>query len=450
MSNDSGNVFHHTELGVLPVDWSIRSIKELQLDISDGNYSSKYPRADEFKSVGIPFIRANNIKGLTIIDDDMRFISEAKHSEITKGHLKDGDVLITNRGEIGNLAIVPARHIGSNINAQIVRINTSGSEVSNRYFAYYLQKDEVKKLLVDLSSGSALKQLPVNRLTTLKVIIPSLQEQTAIANALSDVDALIQELEKLIAKKQAIKTATMQQLLTGRTRLPHFALHPDGRKKGYKPSELGEIPEDWYISNVKQVSLVPMQNGLFYQPLRKGKGVPLINVSDMYKTAPIDVQGLELFDATPAEIKVFKVSYGDLFFTRSSVVPSGIAYCNIFHSERNDVVFDSHLIRVRPNTDLVDPNYLYLNCTSKHARNALIAEAKTATMTTIDQGAINRCPVLIPTKSEQSAIANMLSDMDLEIQALDQHLNKTRQIKQGMMQELLTGKTRLVKPAGAA
>ena len=73
------------------------------------------------------------------------------------------------------------------------------------------------------------------------------QEQTAIANVLSDSDALIGALEQLIAKKQAIKSATMQQLLTGRIRLPAFALRPDGTQKGYKPSELGEIPEDWEV-----------------------------------------------------------------------------------------------------------------------------------------------------------------------------------------------------------
>ncbi|MGL6384424.1 restriction endonuclease subunit S [Aeromonas caviae] len=173
------------------------------------------------------------------------------------------------------------------------------------------------------------------------------------------------------------------------------------------------------------------------------KGVPLINVGDMYTAAPVDVGLLELFDASLNEIKLFKAVRGDLFFTRSSVVPSGIAYCNIFDSERNDVVFDSHLIRVRPNVELVDPKYLYLSCISKYARSALIAEAKTATMTTIDQGAINSCPVLVPPKNEQTAIATILSDMDNELQALTQKLEKARALKQGMMQQLLTGRIRL-------
>ncbi len=212
---------------------------------------------------------------------------------------------------------------------------------------------------------------------------------------------------------------------------------------GYKQTEVGVIPEDWQLSNIRDVSAIPMQNGLFYEPKRKGKGVPLINVGDMYTAAPVDVDSLELFNATAGEIKVFRVERGDLFFTRSSVVPSGIAYCNIFDSEREDVVFDSHLIRVRPNTEILEPRYLYLNCIAKHSRTALIAEAKTATMTTIDQGAINRCPVFFPPKKEQTAIANALSDVDALISELEKLIAKKQAIKTATMQQLLTGRTRL-------
>ena len=213
--------------------------------------------------------------------------------------------------------------------------------------------------------------------------------------------------------------------------------------EGYKQTEVGVIPKDWEVSNIKNISLSPTQNGLFYEPQRKGKGVPLINVSDMYKSAPINVSLLELFDATPNEMSIFKVNSGDLFFTRSSIVPSGIAFCNIFESKRNDVVFDSHLIRVQPNKNLIDSRYLYLNCISQHARTALISEAKTATMTTIDQAAINRCPVLIPPRKEQTAIATALSDVDNLIHSLEKLITKKEAIKTATMQQLLSGKTRL-------
>jgi type I restriction enzyme S subunit len=276
------------------------------------------------------------------------------------------------------------------------------------------------------------------------------KEQTDIANALSDVDALIAAIEKLIAKKQAIKTATMQQLLTGKKRLPPFDLYQEGSRKGQpkgtQPTELGEIPDDWTVETITSISAVPMQNGLFYEPSRKGQGISLINVGDMYKSAPIDVELLELFDANNAEIKTFRVSSGDLFFTRSSIVPSGIAFCNIYESEyiERDVVFDSHLIRVRVNSKMANAKYVYLACLSNLARKFLISSAKTATMTTIDQGAIKNCPVILPSLEEQILITQILSDMDFELEGIKNRLAKTQQIKQGMMQELLTGKTRLV------
>jgi type I restriction enzyme S subunit len=222
-----------------------------------------------------------------------------------------------------------------------------------------------------------------------------------------------------------------------------LALAEQDVPQGYKKTEVGVIPVDWDLSDIRSISAVPMQNGLFYEPKRKGAGVPLINVSDMYKSAPIDVDILELFDATPNEAKSFRVTHGDLFFTRSSVVPSGIAFCNILESSRNDVVFDSHLIRVRPNRAVVDPTYLYLNCISKHARTSLISEAKTATMTTIDQGAINRCPVVLPPLKEQTAIATALSNVDALITTLEKLIAKKQAIKTATMQQLLTGRTRL-------
>lgn len=212
---------------------------------------------------------------------------------------------------------------------------------------------------------------------------------------------------------------------------------------GYKQTEVGVIPEDWQLSDIRAISSIPMQNGLFFEPKRKGVGVPLINVADMYASAPINVERLGLFNATLNEINVFRALPGDLFFTRSSVVPSGIAYCNVYVSNHESVVFDSHLIRVRAKQDIIYPKFLYLNCISKHARASLIAEAKTATMTTIDQGAINRCPVLIPPKKEQIAIVTVLSDSDALIDALEQLIAKKQAIKSATMQQLLTGRTRL-------
>ena len=115
-------------------------------------------------------------------------------------------------------------------------------------------------------------------------------------------------------------------------------------KQGYKQTEIGVIPEDWDVKNLIDLSDGGMQNGVFYEVSRKGSGVFFLNVGNLYETAPITTRALEKFDATTNEIERFKVKHGDLFFTRSSIVPSGIAYCNWYKGEKDETtVFDSHV-----------------------------------------------------------------------------------------------------------
>ncbi|WXO51355.1 restriction endonuclease subunit S [Escherichia coli] len=154
------------------------------------------------------------------------------------------------------------------------------SEIYNQAdakFTYY------KFCMIDwmqYNEASGVPSLNSSTIENVAVAYPQKKEQTAIANALSDVDALISELEKLIAKKQAIKTATMQQLLTGRTRLPQFALREDGTKKGTKKSELGEVPEDWEIYSLGQL-IKGTQLGGNYKNSEQETGQPLIKMGNL-------------------------------------------------------------------------------------------------------------------------------------------------------------------------
>lgn len=207
---------------------------------------------------------------------------------------------------------------------------------------------------------------------------------------------------------------------------------------------VNHYPKDWRIVLLSELSIEGFQNGLFYEVARKNKGIPIINVGDLYKSSPIANDKLELFNATAEEIKRYQVFNGDLFFTRSSIVPSGIAFCNWYRcSEKKAVVFDSHVVRFKTNTDVVNPMYLYLACIRPDARKYFLANAKTATMTTIDQTVLGRCPIPYPALKEQAAIAEAVSDADNLIFSLQKLIEKKKAIKQGTMQELLTGKKRL-------
>ena len=169
--------------------------------ISDGNYSSKYPRSEEFVSEGIPFIRANNIANGTVIADEMYYISSEKHAELRKGHLKENDVLITTRGNIGQTAIVPAEFNDANINAQIVLLRVNNDLVNPHYLLYALHSEFVERQIRSSTTGTALKQLPVGRLEKIKVRIHSINDQKAIIAVMQRMDNIIalrkQQLEKL-------------------------------------------------------------------------------------------------------------------------------------------------------------------------------------------------------------------------------------------------------------
>lgn len=411
-----GPGYKQTEVGVIPEEWEVKPLCAINFDISDGNYSNKYPKASDFKSFGIPFIRANNIRGMTVVDDDMRFITSAQHQELQKGHLKANDLLITTRGEIGKMAIVPAHHIGSNINAQLVRINTRDTGVDYRFLIWAMSSEGAQEQLKNLQTGSALKQLPVGRLTRLKLSFPPPPEQRAIAEALSDVDALIESLDQLIAKKRDIKQAAMQQLLTGQRRLPGFS----GK---WEERQLGDVVEKAVGGGTPSRT-----NPAFW-----GKGIPWVTVKDFATFHPLQAQE--------------SITKAGLESSASHLIPAGTLITATRMALGKAVIYE---VDVAINQDLkalmlrTNCNASYLKCWFELNASMVDELGSGSTVKGISIADLKRLPFRLAPIDEQLAIVEVLSDMDGEMAALEQRRDKTRALKQGMMQELLTGRTRLI------
>ena len=175
------------------------AIGDSNLKIADGNYSAKYPRSEEFVSEGVPFIRGNNFENKSISDKNMYFISPEKHSELKKGHVKPKDVLITTRGNIGKVALVPERHDDSNINSQLVLLRCNEGW-HPEYLLHTFNSKFVTRQIPALITGSALKQLSVKNLKKLKIPLPPLDQQKKIAAILDAADAYRQKTKALIDK----------------------------------------------------------------------------------------------------------------------------------------------------------------------------------------------------------------------------------------------------------
>lgn len=203
---------------------------------------------------------------------------------------------------------------------------------------------------------------------------------------------------------------------------------PEIRFKGFS----GE----WIEHKLQDLTENGFSNGVFNDPQKVGKGYRLINVKDMYSGDCIDVDGLSLVDIDEKEFKNNKVQYGDIFFTRSSLVKEGIAYSNVNLSDRSDLTFDGHLIRMQPCKATTDPVFLASLFKTSSARKQLILGGKTTTMTTIGQSDIAIVELALPSKPEQTAIGNYFQKVDSLIKEHQKKHDKLSNIKKSMLEKM--------------
>ena len=281
----------------------------------------------------------------------------------------------------------------------------------NPVFLFYMINRH--RYFLSLDDGVTQTHILNNDIAACSISLPSeIEEQTAIANALSDVDALISSLEKLIAKKRAMKTAAMQQLLTGKKRLPPF----DQSHTGYKQTELGEIPEDWEVVALGELC-----------SLKSGEAITAAKLSD---GSPYPCYGGN-------GVRGYTSSYthnGD-----HALIGRQGALCGNVQYVRGQFFASEHALVATANKR-ADAHWLaiYLE------RMNLNQYSESSAQPGLSAVKLKELTLKTPSKGEQQTIAKVLSGMDSEMEALTYRLTKTQQLKQGMMQELLTGRTRLI------
>jgi type I restriction enzyme S subunit len=206
----------------------------------------------------------------------------------------------------------------------------------------------------------------------------------------------------------------------------------------FKDSPVGRIPKDWDVKTLRELSVGGISNGFFKKPELVGSGYRLVNVFDLYQDFGIDLSLVERVNATEQEQRKYFIQPGDCFFTRSSLVLSGIAQCNIIRDVPEPALFECHLMRVRPDKSQVIPEFLALWCRSPWARKFFMSRAKQVTMTTISQPDIAPLPVPLPSKSEQESIVEIHDAVSDAIAHTSSLIAKLKQMKAGLLHDLLT------------
>lgn len=398
-----------TEVGVIPEDWEVKTLGE----IGDVRMCKRILKHQTRELGEVPFFKIGTFGAKADA-----FISRALFEEFRRKYSfpKRGDILISAAGTIGRSVVydgTPAYFQDSNI----VWIENDETKATNAFLWHCYQ---VTKWVIS-HGGTVARLYNSNLKTKINVPIPPLAEQRAVAAALSDVDALLKGLDRLIAKKRDLKQATMEQLLTGKTRLTGFSGEWDVKK-------LGEIGK--FIKG-RGVTKDQTQSG----------NLACVRYGELYTHHNDIVRSFNSWISPEVASTAIRLKQGDILFAGSGETKEEIGKCAAYIGEA-EAYAGGDIVILRPeNSDSIFLGY-YLNTGSIVKQKA--SRGQGDAVVHISSTALSNVMCKIPPLAEQTAIATVLSDMDAELAALEARREKTRQLKQGMMQELLTGRIRLV------
>lgn len=407
--------FKNTEVGVIPRDWEVRNIVEnstMKARIGwQGLKVAEYmDNGDYYLITGTDF-NDGKIKWETC-----HFVEKERFAQDKNIQIKVGDILITKDGTIGKLAYIDHLPMPATLNSGVFAIRPKDNDYLTQFLFYIFNSFYFQDFLNKLVAGSTIIHLYQKDFVNFNFPLPpTLTEQTAIAAFLNDTDNLINNLEQLLAKKRAIKTGAMQELLASTS------------------SAQGKPKKGWVVKKLGEVGEVKMCRRIFnYETQSKG-AIPFYKIGTFGKEADAFITE-SLYNSYKQRFSFPKK--GDILISAAGTIGRTIVY-----DGKPAYYQDSNIVWIDNKENLITNNFLY------HIFQIAKYNTEGGTIQRLYNGILKNtkffCP---PTKSEQTSIARILSDMDAEIQALEKKIEKYKMIKQGMMRVLLTGKIRLMRP----
>jgi type I restriction enzyme S subunit len=406
--------YKQTEVGVIPEDWEVVPLGDV------GKFKNGINKGSEAFGHGSPFVNLMDVFGVSrIASSDSLGLVATNFVEQQTYDLRKGDVIFIRSSVkpsgVGLTAVVENNLLNTVYSGFLIRFRGDGN-LSDSYKRHCFYEEGFRKRVIGASSVSANTNINQENLRQLPLILPATKaEQEVIADALSDADALIESLEQLLSKKRQLKQGAMQELL-----------YP---KLGWRTVRLGSL-------------------GVFF----KGSGVrkdeslsgdlPCIRYGEIYTKHSDCIKAFYSWVSPEVAATARRLKQGDVLFAGSGETKEEIGKCVAFVGDA-EAYAGGDIVILRP--EKVDSMFLgyYLNTAVINCQKA--ARGQGDAVVHISAAALADIEVALPHVNEQSAIATILSDMDADIAALEAKLRKARAIKQGMMQQLLTGKIRLIE-----
>lgn len=404
-----GPGYKRTEIGVIPMEWTTSTLGELGDSLIGLTY-----RPNDVREHGTLVLRSSNVQEGALRFDDNVFV----HTEIPQRIMvRPGDILICvrngSRDLIGKTALLDERAVGMTFGAFMAVFRSPVGQ-----FVNYVFQSDILKRQINEHLGATINQITNKSLNSFRVPLPPTKaEQRAIAAALSDVDALLGGLDRVINKKRDLKQASMQRLLTGQTRLPGFQ-------------------QEWELKRLGEVARI--QRGASPRPID----------SSVWFDGNSSIGWVRISDVTNARMFLYetKQRLSPLGVRNSRPIAAGSLIMSICATVGRPVItkIDACIHDGFVVLEDLKANQSFLYYVLKAIEPDWSKQGQTGSQMNLNTGLITGTPIKLPPLDEQIAIAAVLSDMDAELFALEARRDKTRNLKQAMMQELLTGRTRLV------
>ena len=419
---------------LIPEDWEVKSLGE----IGEPCMCKRILKEQTSPTGDIPFYKIGTFGGIPDAYISRELFEQYKEQY---NYPKKGTLLLSAAGTIGRVVVFDGKDSYFQ-DSNIVWIDNDETKVTNDFLFYCYSRMQWKT-----EEGGIVSRLYNANLKSTSFIAPkSLAEQQRIAKALSDVDALISTTEKLLQKKKNIKQGAMQNLLTGKKRLPGFGSQTN--PPTYKQTELGPIPEDWEVKSLGDIFSIKHGYGFEGQFFSSENNQHIVVTPGNFKLEGGFQKQKQPIYYTGTYPDEFKLKPNDLIIMMTDLSKNSDTLGNpaIVPDDGNDYLHNQRIGLIQIHNDSFVKDYIYLLLCTKEYHEAVISTAAGSTVKHTSPNRIYSINLVVSTsKEEQTAIANVLSSMDKEIETLNTKLEKYRNLKTAMMQQLLTGKIRLVK-----
>ena len=415
-----------TELGDIPKEWEVKRLNDISniTRLAGAEYSDIWETDENGEIIAL---KGNNIGRNKLFLEDTERITNEISNRLNRSKLSKGDIVFPCVGTIGKAAVINENN-KYHINQNIAKI-TPNNITNPLFLAYFLMSEFVIKEIYKYNTSSSQPNVLVGNLRKFNIITPTLEEQEKIASILSTVDEQIDNVDVLIEKNKELKKGLMQTLLTkgiGHTK--------------FKKTEIGEIPEEWEVKKLKDICNVKGGKRLpkGFQLEDNNNGFPYIRVADMYMGG-IKLNDIKYvpYDAVE-KIKNYNISKNDLFISVAGTlgivgeVPDELDNANL--TENADKLCDINM----------NKKFLLKVLQSQVIQKIIDAEKTSNAQPKLALTRIKEFMIPIPSREEQEKIASILSSVDKKIDEYQKKKEKLEELKKGLMQQLLTGKIRVI------